>query len=137
MPDKPTYEELERRIKELEQDALERMWVEKALKPNAEQLDLPNIELENPHLVDGRYSIKDLIDIESLHKTLEKISLATGFTTGFLEYPSQEILITTGWRDISIKFHRAFPESAKHCKSSNIYLTKRPYLAFNFFIEVK
>ncbi|MBU1148206.1 MAG: PAS domain S-box protein, partial [Candidatus Omnitrophica bacterium] len=125
MTKKPTYEELERRIKELEQDALERMRVEKALKPNAEQIDLSNIELENPHLVDGKYSIKDLIDIESLHKTLEKFSLATGFTTGFLEYPSQEILIATGWRDICTKFHRAFPESAKHCKDSNIYLTKQ------------
>ena len=125
MTKKPTYEELARRIKELEQDALERMRVEKALKPNAEQIDLSNIELENPHLVDGKYSIKDLIDIESLHKTLEKFSLATGFTTGFLEYPSQEILIATGWRDICTKFHRAFPESAKHCKDSNIYLTKQ------------
>ncbi len=125
MTKKPTYEELERRIKELEHDALERMWVEKALKPNAEQIDFSNIELENPHLVDGMYSIKDLIDIESLHKTLEKFSIATGFTTGFLEYPSQEILIATGWRDICTKFHRAFPESAKHCKDSNIYLTKQ------------
>ena len=40
--------------------------MEKALKPNAEQIDLSNIELENPHLVDGKYSIKDLIDIESV-----------------------------------------------------------------------
>jgi DNA-binding CsgD family transcriptional regulator/ligand-binding sensor protein len=125
MTKKPTYEELERRIKELEHDALEHMWVEKALKPNAEQIDFSNIELENPHLVDGRDSIKDLIDIESLHKILEKFSIATGFTTGFLEYPSQEILIATGWRDICTKFHRAFPVSAKHCKNSNIYLTKQ------------
>ena len=125
MINKPTYEELERRAKELEQDALKRMRVEKALKPDAEQIDSSNIELENPHLVDGKYSIKDLIDIESLHKTLEKFSLATGFTTGFLEYPSQEILITTGWRDICTKFHRAFPGSTTHCKNSNIYLTKQ------------
>ena len=125
MTNKPTYEELERRVKELEQDALERMQVEKALKPNAEQIDPSNIELENPHLVDGKYSIKDLIDIESLHKTLEKFSLATGFTTGFLEYPSQEILIATGWRNICTKFHRAFPGSTTHCKNSNIYLTKQ------------
>ena len=125
MTKKPTYEELECRIKKLEQDAIERMWVKKALKPNAKQTDLSNIELGNPHLVDGKYSIKDLIDIESLHKTLEKFSLATGFTTGFFEYPSQEILIATGWRNICTKFHRAFPGSAKNCKNSNIYLTKQ------------
>ena len=125
MAKRPTYEELERRIKELEKGELDRMRLEKALKPNAEQIDLSDIELENPHLVDGKYSIKDLIDIESLHKTLEKFSAATGFTTGFLECPSQEVLIATGWRDICTKFHRAFPESATHCKNSNIYLTKQ------------
>ncbi|MDH3356703.1 MAG: PocR ligand-binding domain-containing protein [Desulfobacteraceae bacterium] len=125
MTKKPTYEELERRVKEFEQDALERMRVERALKPNAEQIDLSNTELENPHLVDGKYSIKDLIDIESLRKILEKFSIATGFAAGFLEHPSQEILIATGWRDICTKFHRAFPESAIHCKDSSIYLTKQ------------
>ena len=125
MAKRPTYEELERRIKELEKGELDRMWLEKALKPNAEKIYLSDIELENPHLVDGKYSIRDLIDIESLQKTLEKFSLATGFTTGFLEYPSQEILIATGWRDICTKFHRARPESATHCKDSNIYLTTK------------
>lgn len=125
MAKRPTYEELEHRIKELEKGELDRVRVEKELKPNAKQIDPSKIELDNPHLVYGKYSIKDLIDIESLHKALEKFSLATGFTVGFLEYPSQEILIATGWRDICTKFHRAFPESAMHCKNSNIYLTKQ------------
>lgn len=90
-----------------------------------DQTEPSNVKLENSHLINGKYSIRDLIDIESLRKTLEKFSLATGFTTGFLEYPSQEILVATGWRDICTKFHRVFPESAKHCKESNIYLTKQ------------
>jgi len=125
MTRKPTYEELELRVKELEKKAVERMRAEVALTPKAEQIAPSNIELENSYLVDGKYSIKDLIDIERLRKTLEKFSLATGFTTGFLEYPSQEILVATGWRDICTKFHRAFPESEKHCKESNIYLTEQ------------
>jgi len=125
MATKPTYEKLEQRVKELEQDALEHTRVEATLAPKSEKTDLSNLELNNPHLVDGKYSIRDLIDIESLRKTLEKFSAATGFTTGFLEYPSQDILIATGWRDFCTKFHRAVPESAKHCKESNIYLTKQ------------
>jgi len=103
--------------------SLDRKRSEEAPMPKSEQTGPSNIDLENPHLVDGKYSIRDLIDIESLRKTLEKFSLATGFTTGFLEYPSQDILVATGWRDICTKFHRAVPESAKHCKESNIYLT--------------
>jgi len=77
------------------------------------------------HLVDDKYSIRDLIDINHLREMFEQFSLATGFTTGFLEYPSQQILIATGWRDICTKFHRFCPESAKHCKESNIYLSDR------------
>ncbi|MFA6290907.1 MAG: PocR ligand-binding domain-containing protein [Victivallales bacterium] len=79
-------------------------------------------QAENPNLVDGKYSIKDLVDIEKFRPILEKFSKATGFTTGFLSYPALEILIATGWRDICTKFHRACPASACHCKASNVQL---------------
>ena len=80
---------------------------------------------DDPHLVDGKYSIKGLVDIRELRKILEKFSSATGFTTGFISYPEQEVLIGTGWRDICAKFHRNFPESKKNCLKSNIYLTNQ------------
>jgi PAS domain S-box-containing protein len=83
------------------------------------------VSTDNRHLVDGKYSIKDLVDIESLAKILEKFSAATGFTTGFVSYPEQEVLIGTGWRDICTRFHRNFPESKKNCLKSNIYLTNQ------------
>ena len=123
MNQKSTDEELEGKIKELEQDELERMRVGKALKPSAEQIDFSNTELGNPHLVDGKYSITDLVDIEILHKVLDKFSLTSGFTAGLLEYPSRKILIATGLRSICTKFHRACPESAENCRDSNIHLT--------------
>jgi len=125
MAEKPTYRELEKRVKELEQEAVERLRMQDTQTLEAEKTDPPNVELKNPHLVDGKYSIRDLLDIESLRKTLEKFSLATGFATGFLEYPSQEILIATGWKDICTEFHRAIQGSARHCKESNIYLTNQ------------
>jgi DNA-binding CsgD family transcriptional regulator/ligand-binding sensor protein len=124
MDRKPKYEELKSRIKKLEQNPLGRIKVEKALKPNAEQIDFSNTDLENSHLVDGKYSITDLVEIEVLHKALEKFSLASGFTAGLLEYPSQRRLISTGLRNICTKFHRAFPESAENCRDSNIELTE-------------
>jgi PAS domain S-box-containing protein len=80
---------------------------------------------DNPHLVDGKYSIKDLINMESLSGILEKFSRSTGFTAGLVSYPEQEVLIGTGWRDICTKFHRKRPESEKFCRQSNVYLTKQ------------
>ena len=108
MNQKSTDVELEGKIKELEQDALGRIKEEKTLKPNAEQINFSNTELENSHLVDGKYSIMDLVDIEILHNSLDKFSLASGFTAGLLEYPSQKRLISTGLRNICTKFHRVF-----------------------------
>ncbi len=77
------------------------------------------------HRVDGKYTIRDLVDIERLRGIFEEFSLATGFTTGFVSYPDLKILIATGWRDVCTKFHRACPESAEHCKESNQYLLGR------------
>jgi len=77
------------------------------------------------YLVDGRFSIVDLVDIDRLRDLLEVFSRATGFTTGFVSYPDQEVLIATGWRDICTKFHRAYPESVKHCHESNKELTEK------------
>ena len=80
---------------------------------------------EDLYLIDGQYSIKDLVDIDRLRKIFEKFSSVTGFTVGLNAYPSQEVLIATGWRDICAKFHRIVPASAEHCKQSNVALTEK------------
>ncbi len=75
------------------------------------------------YLVDGLYSIEDLVDIDRLRALFEGFSKATGFTTGFVSYPEQKLLIATGWRNICTKFHRECPASAEFCHESNIALT--------------
>lgn len=80
-------------------------------------------EKKTHYLVDGKYSIRDLVNLERLRKIFEKFSVSTGFTIGFLEHPSRDILITTGWLDICTKFHRVHPESLECCIKSNIKLT--------------
>ncbi len=75
------------------------------------------------HLVDGKHTLRDLVDIDRLREMLERFSRATGFTTGLVSYPDQQLLIKTGWRDACTKFHRAFPVSEVHCKQSNLELT--------------
>jgi signal transduction histidine kinase len=125
MANKPTYEELEQKVKEQGREFVKHKRAKKSLIPNADELDLSNAESETPHLVDGKYSIKDLIDIQHLRGVLEKFSNATGFTTGLVSYPEQEPFLGTGWRDICTKYHRVFPESEKHCKESNRSLTSQ------------
>ncbi len=66
-----------------------------------------------------RTAFKNLVDLNKLKTLLESFSAATGFTTGLLDHSTNKILFGTGWRDICINFHRAFPEAKIQCKASN------------------
>lgn len=70
-------------------------------------------------LIDGKYSIRDLIDLERLRVIFKKFTASTGFTIGFLDHPGLNILIRTGWKDICTKFHRSCPTSLENCTKSN------------------
>jgi PAS domain S-box-containing protein len=80
----------------------------------------------NPkYLVDGKYTIRDLVDMDELRHLFEQFTQATGFTIGFTDYPGLNVLIATGWRDICTKFHRSCPASAVGCLRSNRRLVKQ------------
>ncbi len=80
-----------------------------------------NVE-SNAHLVDGKYAIGDLVDLNHLRDIFERFTQATGFTIGFLDHPGLNILVATGWRDICTRFHRGCPASTEICTRSNIHL---------------
>jgi PAS domain S-box-containing protein/putative nucleotidyltransferase with HDIG domain len=85
---------------------------------------LHEAKTEDSSLIDAEYSIQDLVDIDRLREIFENFSSITGYTAALIDFPSQEILIATGWRDICSKFHHACPESLKQCEISNVYLTE-------------
>jgi len=71
------------------------------------------------NLIDGKYTLPQIVDLQQFQTLLENFTRATGFTTALVSYPDQQLLITTGWRDVCTKFHRANWASAQHCVSSN------------------
>jgi PAS domain S-box-containing protein len=75
------------------------------------------------HLVDGKYSVEDLVDLEKLRIVFDKFSDLTGSAIALVAYPSQKLLITAGWKDACTKFHRTNPESSTRCLASNISMT--------------
>ncbi|MCX5678352.1 MAG: PAS domain S-box protein [Candidatus Omnitrophica bacterium] len=89
----------------------------------------------NEYLVDGKYSIKDLVDIKGLRPIFEMLSELTGVAIGLNSYPDEEILVATAWSDICTKFHRANPESAKACLKSNLALSGKLKKAGDINIE--
>lgn len=75
------------------------------------------------HLTDDNFAIRDVVDLHRLTRIFEGFSRTTGFTVGFLDHPSQEVLIATGWLDICTKFHRARSRSMEICHKSTGSLT--------------
>ena len=76
------------------------------------------------HLVDGKYSIKDLVDLDELRALFQGFTDAMGFTIGFLSTPKLEILIATGWRKICTQYHRSCPLAIERCRISNARLVR-------------
>jgi PAS domain S-box-containing protein len=83
------------------------------------------VQENNDNLVDGKYPIQDLVNLEQLRNIFEKFTQSTGFTIGFLDHPGLNILIATGWRDICTKFHRSCHASIENCKKSNTHLLEQ------------
>lgn len=75
--------------------------------------------VDQTHLIDGKYAIGDLVDLNELRAIFDKFTQATGFTVGFLDHPGLNVLIASGWKDICTKFHRISAVSAAACKRSN------------------
>ena len=55
------------------------------------------LQQDMSHLIDGKYGIKDLVDLEQLQHLCERFTQATGFTIGFLDHPGMNLLISSGW----------------------------------------
>lgn len=77
------------------------------------------------YLVDGKYSIRDLVDLEELKVIFARFTSVTGNAIGFNSFPDQDVLIGTGWQDVCTKFHRQNPEAIKCCLKSNIAMTEK------------
>jgi ligand-binding sensor protein len=108
MHEKLTYEELEQRVKDLEQENLE------LLKETAE------IESE---MIPEDIDLKSIINVDEIQSILDEFHYLTNMVTALLDTKG-EVIESTGWQDICTKFHRAHPETAHNCTKSDLYLAK-------------
>ena len=74
-------------------------------------------------LVDGQYSLRDLIKVDRMQSIFDTLTKATGFSVALVTHPEQEIIVASGWPDLCQRFHRQHPHSRELCISSNLALT--------------
>jgi PAS domain S-box-containing protein len=66
--------------------------------------------------------LEDIVDVPALQGLFEDFSALTGMVTALLDIGGK-VLVSTGWRDICVDFHRACGKSAEACTESDLYLS--------------
>lgn len=110
MVKKFTYEELEEKLKKLEQE---------------------NLELKKASMIEDKYSnfgkienpdLKDIINIEEIQSIMDNFYYLTKMVTAIVDLEGN-VIESTGWQDICTKFHRVNPKTCQNCIESDLYLS--------------
>ncbi len=109
MDNKPTYEELEKRVKDLEQEKIQ------LLKGTSGLIS---------GVISEDTDLKSIIDIEEVQSILDDFHSLTQMVTAILDTKG-EVLESTGWQDLCVKFHRVNAETSNNCTESDLYLAKK------------
>ncbi len=115
MSNKPTYEELAQRVKDLEQEKLGND-VKQAVTP-------PEVD-----------SLAAIINVQEIQAIMDDFYHLTGMVTAILDLKGQ-VIEHTGWQDICTKFHRKNPKTCQNCTESDLFLASN--LKSGEYVEYK
>lgn len=123
MANKPTYEELEQRIKELEQEKRESNMVSVSTicgeQGSSRQMEpQTNLGIDPPDVDLGA-----IINARQIQSVMDDFSYLTNMVTAILDLKGR-VIEASGWQDICKKFHRINPQTARNCTESDLFLAK-------------
>ncbi len=65
--------------------------------------------------------LADILDVQAVQATMDSFFALTQMGIGIIDLQGK-ILVSTGWQDICVNFHRVHPESCRHCTESDTEL---------------
>jgi signal transduction histidine kinase len=123
MAEKPTYEELTQRVKELENEKLQASALKSHLMQSdqwlSDKIDSKKSTIPSPTDLD----LGSIINVEEIQSIMDDFCAITHMVTAILDLKGN-IIEATGWQDICTKFHRINPETAHNCTESDLFLSK-------------
>ncbi len=123
MSKKPTYEELEQRVRDLEREKNGNGVIAKKVIHDEDrvlhQIDL-KMDPEIKSLDDALASVINTVEIQAI---MDDFYHLTNKATAILDL-NGKVLQASGWLDICTKFHRINPETACNCRESDIHLAE-------------
>jgi PAS domain S-box-containing protein len=114
---------------EAERQLAERNRAEEALRRNREALEESErrvrLKLDSILSPDGDVAsleLADLIDAEALQAQMESFHAISGIPVGIIDLEGK-VLVGVGWQEVCTRFHRAHPETCRHCVESDTHLS--------------
>ncbi len=123
MTEKPTYEELAQRIKELEQEKLENNTIKDDIIHGKEWPVQKTESKISPKIQVPEIALDSIINSEEIQSIMDDFYYLTHLATAILDLEGR-VIEATGWQDICTKFHRVNPETAHNCTQSDLFLAK-------------
>jgi PAS domain S-box-containing protein len=121
--EKPTYEELAKRVKELEIEKLQAKIINGPLIKSSEWLS-DKLDLQpSPEISSLDVDLESIIDAEEIQSIMDDFCYLTNMVTAVLDLKGK-VIAATGWQDICTKFHRINPKTAQNCTESDLFLAK-------------
>lgn len=80
------------------------------------------------------YTFKQLLDIDMIRRLLESHQRVSGMAYGLFDAEGNDI-ISVGWQEICVGFHRVHPVTCAYCRESNSYINGRLHEATDSFVE--
>lgn len=105
------------------QDTTERKRAEEALKFSEASIRKKLKAITEPESDLGVLELSDLIDADEISSLMEDFYAVTGMVSAIVDLKGN-VLFGVGWQDICTQFHRAHPETAKHCCESDMILSQ-------------
>ena len=118
MTRKPTYEELEKRIQELENIVSENALENPSTENQADQDALSRSVETDIEATD----LAAIIDVPAIQSLMDDFYELTGIGIAILNLKG-EILVRTGWQEICTRFHRVHKEARQNCRESDLVLS--------------
>ncbi len=80
------------------------------------------------------YTFEQLVDIDMVRRLLESHQRVSGMAYGLFDTDGNDI-VSVGWQEICVSFHRAHPVTCVYCRESNAYINEHLHEAADSFVE--
>jgi len=70
--------------------------------------------------------LRELVEMSKIKRILDRLYEMTGIAATVVD-DNQEVLVSVGWHDLCMKYHRANPTTEQRCRKNARLLAERPF----------